>query len=288
MQYLGTMDIVAQEELTAANFSKLALINRDDIDGDFAKYLTNANIDTYGTTGLAEYRFEQQDFDVEKGYSGTVIAPEFNQPFPVTIRVVGEHSLRPTMGAVAVAAKLGMSAAEIAAGLAEYRSVPGRMNILHGIDDTIIIDDSYNSGLLSASSALQTLYGLQAPQRIAILGTMNELGASSAADHEKLGQMCDASLLAWVVTVGGEAEKYLAPAARARGCQVKSFKTAIEAGAFVRQVTEPGAAILAKGSQGDVYLEEAVKVLCLMDEDTQLVRQSPEWLKIKEDFFSHF
>jgi len=288
MEYFGTMDAVAQEELAAANFSKLALINRDDIDGDFAKYLTNANVDTYGTTGLAEYRFEQQDFDIEKGYSGTVITPEFDQPFAATVKVVGEHSLRPAMGAVAVAAKLGMSAEEIAAGLAEYRPVPGRMNILNGIDNTIIIDDTYNSGLLSASSALQVLYSLQVPQRIAILGTMNELGASSAADHERLGQMCDASLLAWVVTVGEEAEKYLAPAARARGCQVKSFKTAIDAGAFVRSVMESGAAILAKGSQGGVYLEEAVKVLCVMSDDTQLVRQSPEWLKIKEDFFSKF
>ncbi len=287
MEYFGTMDAVAKEELSAANFSKLALINRDDIDGDFAKYLTNSNVDTYGTTGLAEYRFEQQDFDVKKGYSGTVITSEF-EPFVATIKVVGEHSLRPTMGAVAAAVKLGMSAQEIATGLAEYRPVPGRMNLLHGIDNTIIIDDTYNSGLLSASSALQALYSLQVPQRIAILGTMNELGATSAEEHEKLGQMCDASLLAWVVTVGDEAEKYLAPAARARGCQVRSFKTAIDAGAFVRSVTESGAAILAKGSQGNVYLEEAVKVLCVMDEDTQLVRQSPQWLKIKEKFFSKF
>jgi len=287
MEFFGTMDVVAQEEIGAANFSQLALVNRDDIDGEFAKYLTNSNVDTYGTTGLAEYRFEQQDFDVKKGYTGTVITPEF-EPFAATIKVVGEHSLRPAMGAVAVAAKLGMSAAEIAAGLSDYRAVPGRMNLLHGIDDTIIIDDSYNSGLLSASSALQALYGLQVPQRIAILGSMNELGATSAAEHEKLGQMCDASLLSWVVTVGDEAEKYLAPAARARGCQVRSFKTAVDAGGFVRSVTEPGAAILAKGSQGNVYLEEAVKILCLMDEDTQLVRQSPEWLKVKEDFFSKF
>jgi UDP-N-acetylmuramoyl-tripeptide--D-alanyl-D-alanine ligase len=100
--------------------------------------------------------------------------------------------------------------------------------------------------------------------------------------------MCDPNMLSWVVTVGDEAEKYLAPAARARGCQVKSFKSAIDAGGFVRSVLERDAAILAKGSQGDVYLEEAVKVLCVMSEDDELVRQSASWLETKSAFFSKF
>ena len=114
---------------------------------------------------------------------------------------------------------------------------------------------------------------------------MNELGDSSADEHTKLGALCDPSLLSWVITVGEDAEKYLAPAARARGCQVKSFKSAIEAGGFARSVTEPGAVILVKGSQGGVYLEEAIKVLCVMSEEDELVRQSPGWLKTKEAFF---
>src|SRR3546814_4905770 len=69
---------------------------------------------------------------------------------------------------------------------------------------------------------------------------MNELGESSAHEHEALGHLCDPSLLAWVVTIGPEADKYLAPAAKARGCQVRSFMSAIDAGAFVRGVIEEG------------------------------------------------
>jgi len=288
MEFFKTIDAVAQEELAAANFSKIAIINRDDIDGRFSTYLTNTNLDTYGTTGLAEYRFEIKDFTVEKGYEGLVLTPEFDQEIPATIKVVGEHSLRPVMGAVAVAVKLGLAPAEIATGLGKIRPVPGRMNILRGMEDSIIIDDSYNSSPLAASSALQTLYSLQVPQRIAILGTMNELGESSQAEHEKLGKLCDPNSLDWVITVGDEAEKYLAPAARARGCQVKSFKNAVEAGGFAHSVLARGAAVLAKGSQGGVFLEEAVKVLALLGEDDQLVRQSTQWIQIKEETFSKF
>jgi len=288
MEFFNTLEAVAKEELTAANFSVVAIINRDDIEGRFASFLTNTSVDTYGTTGAAEYRFEIQDFDVKEGYKGNVIAPNFEQPIPAAIRVVGEHSLRPAMGAVAVAAQLGLMPNEIADGLKLIKAVPGRMNVLHGIDNTIVIDDSYNSSPVAASSALQTLYSLEVPQRIAVLGSMNELGSSSASEHEKLGSLCDPNMLAWVITVGDEAEKYLAPAARARGCQVKSFKSAIDAGAFVRSVTEEGAAILVKGSQGDIYLEEAVKILVVTSEDIELVRQSPQWMAIKDKFFSKF
>ena len=51
---------------------------------------------------------------------------------------------------------------------------------------------------------------------------------------------------------------------------------------------EHGAAILAKGSQGGVYLEEAVKMIAMLTEDDKLVRQSAEWLRVKDEFFSKF
>lgn len=288
MEFFPSIEAVAQEELESANFSKTAIINRDDIDDRFAEFLKNPNIDTYGTTGAAEYRFEIDDFSVEEGYKGQVMTPEFEQPFGATVKVVGEHSLRPPMGAVAVAVKLGMEPQEIVAGLAMIRPVPGRMNIMHGIDNFMVIDDSYNASPLAVESALQALYGLQVPQRVAILGSMNELGASSPAEHEKVGNLCDPSLLAWVITVGDEAEKYMAPAARKRGCQVKSFKSAIDAGAFAHSVLEEGAAVLVKGSQNGVFTEEAVKVLVVTDDYPKLVRQSPQWMKIKDKFFSKF
>jgi UDP-N-acetylmuramoyl-tripeptide--D-alanyl-D-alanine ligase len=288
MEFFNSIEAVAQEELATGNFSQIAVINRDDIDARFANFLTNPNVDTYGTSGAAEYRFEVEDFTVENGYKGSVIMPELEQPIPATLKVVGEHSIRPAMGAVAVAAKMGLMPDEIAKGLALIRAVPGRMNILRGVEESVIIDDTYNSSPLAASSAIQALYSLQTPQRIAILGSMNELGVSSATEHEKIGLMCDPMLLSWVITIGEEAEKYLAPAARRRGCQVRSFKSAIEAGGFAHQVMDKGAVVLVKGSQGGIYAEEAVKVLCMMDDDTKLVRQSPEWMQTKDEFFSKF
>ncbi len=289
MEFFNDIETVAQEELALANFSELAVINRDDIDGRFSDFLTNQNIDTYGTTAAAEYRIEVKDFDVQHGYDAWLVMSGFAETYPANIRVIGEHSLRPIAGAVAVAVKLGMGPHDIVSGVEDVVPVPGRMNLLRGAEKTVLIDDTYNSSPASAEAALQTLYGMQAPQRIAILGSMNELGNSSAAEHETLGRLCDPSLLAWVVTVGIEAEKYLAPAAKARGCQVRSFASAIDAGAFVRSVMEEGAAILAKGSQGDIYCEESLKLLLhATADDHKLVRQSPAWIRTKNEFFSKF
>ncbi|HEY8992338.1 MAG TPA: Mur ligase family protein [Candidatus Microsaccharimonas sp.] len=288
MEFFKTLDAVAAEELSAANFSERALINRDNIAGKYADDLTNANINTYGTTDAAEYHFTQEDFTIEDGFTGLFsVRGEFDMGIKVKLKLVGEHSIRAAVAAGAVGLRLGMNEDELRRGLANIRAVKGRMNILRGVKETIIIDDSYNSSPLAAASALEALYQLMVPQKIAVLGSMNELGDTSSAAHESIGRICNSNQLAYVVTVGEEAEKYLAPAAMKNGCQVVSFKTALEAGAFVHKVLEPGAAILFKGSQGGIYLEEAVKiVLHATEEESNLVRQSPQWLETKQKFFS--
>lgn len=290
MEFFKTMEAVAQEEMAAANFSKLAIINRDDIDGQYAAFLTNTNLNTYGTSDTAEYHFEQKEFNVHDGHSGEFVAPEFaNQPVQAKIKVLGEHNIRPAIAAAAVGVKMGLTPAEIASGLEQIRPVPGRMSLLEGVRGSMIIDDTYNSSPIAAESAIQTFHSLEASQRIVVLGTMNELGESSATEHQKIGRMFRPDLVDWVVTVGEEAEKYIASAARAQGCQVKSFENAVQAGGFVHGAIQDNALILLKGSQDKGYLEEAVKILLKHPEQGNLlVRQSPAWLAHKEEYFSKF
>lgn len=287
MEFFKTLDAVAAEELSAANFSKTALINRDDIPGVYAADITNANINTYGTTEAAEYRFTIDDYSFKDGFTGLFAASGYAEPALARLHVVGEHSIRAAVAAGAVATKLGFSPVEVSRGLEKIRPVKGRMNLLRGINNSIVIDDTYNSSPLAAASALRALYQMNVPQRIAVLGSMNELGDMSVAEHENLARLCDPSALAYVVTVGEEAARYLAPIAQAAGCQVESFLSPIEAGGFVHRVLEPGGAVLFKGSQGGIYLEEGVKiVLHSTEEEEQLVRQSPEWLEKKRAFLS--
>lgn len=288
MEFFKTLDAVATEELSAANYSEAALINRDDIDGKYAAMITNPQFSTYGTGSSAEYSIAQADFTLEEGVKGILNTPSVRD-FPVHLHVVGEHSIRAAAAAVAVAEKYGLTTEQIQSGLDAIRPVAGRMNILRGMNESIIIDDTYNSSPLAAISAIRTLYQLPAPQRIAILGNMNELGEVSASGHAAVGALCDPIELAYVVVVGDEANKYLAPAAIQRGCRVIQCHNALEAGAEVHKLMEEGSILLFKGSQGGMYLEEAVKmVLHATEEDHQLVRQSPKWMATKQAFFDSF
>jgi UDP-N-acetylmuramoyl-tripeptide--D-alanyl-D-alanine ligase len=286
MEFFKKLEAVAKEELSIAKYAKLTVINRDDIDPRYAKYAETHTIDTYGTSDKAEYRIVAEETNaLQGGVMGTFYAPEW-EPVSVNLQLLGEHSLKAAAAAGAVGAKMGLSLAEITVGMAKIRAVPGRMNILRGVNNTTLIDDSYNSSPMAVAAALKTLYSIDAPQRIAILGSMNEFGSLSGKAHDAVGHLCNPEYLDWVVTVGEDARNYLAPGAEEKGCQVRSFDSPYDAGAFVHSVVQKGAIVLIKGSQNRVFTEEATKVLLhdAADEDN-LVRQSNAWMEKKNAQF---
>ncbi|MBC7746636.1 UDP-N-acetylmuramoyl-tripeptide--D-alanyl-D-alanine ligase [Pedobacter sp.] len=286
MEFFHDIEAVAKEELSVAAYSNLTIINRDDIDVSFSHLTETHSIDTYGLSEAAEYRIDLDDASPLEGKMGRFIGPEWDA-VSVNLQLVGVHNIKAAVAAGVVGIRLGLSSQQVAVGLSKVTPVAGRMQLLRGMNGSTLIDDTYNSSPLAAIAAIETLYAIDAPQRIAILGSMNELGAFSEEAHKQVALHCDPNKLAWVVTIGKEAATYLAPVALAKGCQVKSFDSPYQAGGFVHGVIEPGAVILAKGSQNGVFAEEALKVLLHSTEDEELlVRQSPAWLQTKSDQFS--
>lgn len=289
MAFFGDLGTVAMEELSIAQFSNLLLINRDDVSSEYAKLIPDGSqVDTYGTSGIAEYRYAIGDYKPGNGFAGEFISPELGS-LKVNLKVVGEHNVRSAVAAGAVGVKMGLDAKQIIAGMEAVRPVAGRMNLLRGMKKSTIIDDSYNSSPVAAIAALQTLYLFPTNQRIAILGSMNELGAFSEQAHKQVADACDPVLLDYVITIGAEAKKYLAPIAANRGCRVVTFDSPYDAGTYAHKVLQTGAVILVKGSQNGVFSEEAIKELLHSPEDEErLVRQGPEWTEIKESQFGKF
>lgn len=285
MEFFKTMDAVAAEELAVAKYAKFTLVNRDDIDHVYARYAETQSIGTYGMSKPAEYWIELDPASPLDGKMGRFWAPEWDA-LSINLQLIGVHNVKAAVAAGAVAIKLGMNPAQIANGMAKITPAAGRMQLLSGLKDSFIIDDSYNSSPVAAIAALETLYAIDAPQRIAILGSMNEMGGFSREAHEQVAEACNPTRLEWVVTIGQEAADYLAPRAHARGCQVKTFMSPYEAGGFVNSVLKPGGVVLVKGSQNQVFSEEAVKVLLRDNEDgDKLVRQSAAWMRTKREQF---
>lgn len=193
----------------------------------------------------------------------------------------GKHQLYPLLAAISVAREENISMSEIKDEVKTLKPFKGRMNAIEGIKGSIIIDDSYNSNPESAIRALEFLESIPG-RKIALLGSMNELGDYEKAGHERVGEKAG-QIADIILTVGEAAKKYLAPAALA-GKKVKkdsvlSFNTAGEAGEWLVKKLRANDVVLAKGSQNNVRVERAVEKIMAdpKKKEELLVRQSDFW-----------
>lgn len=282
MVYFQDMQAVIDEELSIAEFSDLVVYNADLTKEKDLKDIKHKI--SYGIKQKADYMasgirrtIDHLEAHIQRS-DGLVVHFEY--------RAVSQSQLYSALAAYIAGELFTIPPQEIVTGLAAARPVNGRMQILRGKRDTTVIDDTYNSSPEAVKAALDTLYEVQAPQKIAILGNMNELGEMSAEAHQAIGAYCDPKQLEFIVTLGPDANTYLAEAAEKNGCEVQRFQSPQEAGKYIAGRMAIGALILAKGSQNGVFAEEAIKALLADNRDQEkLVRQSPEWLKIKRKQF---
>ena len=280
MEYFKTLATVAREELKVFEFSKQVLVNTDDVAREF---LGKESYDGYG--------FGAKDYSVKlvgaPSLAGQRLALKLQRDKVETISLLlGHQGAKVILAAATVSHMLGISKEVYGEALLTLRPFAGRMQLLDGVKESTIIDDSYNSSPKAVRAGLDVLYAMDAPQRVAVLGTMNEMGELSAGMHADVGAYCDPKKLALVVTIGEQAEKHLAPAAEKAGCSVKTFRSPHKAGQYLKKELKKGAVVFVKGSQNRVFAEEAIKPILKNQEDkTKLVRQSPYWLKIKKSQF---
>jgi UDP-N-acetylmuramoyl-tripeptide--D-alanyl-D-alanine ligase len=108
----------------------------------------------------------------------------------VTIRppVRGLHNLRNAMLALAVARECTVPAF-LAGPSIETMPVPSMRAAWQRIGRVVVINDAYNSNPGSARAAIEMLASSQASQRVAILGTMRELGPDAARYHDDVARV---------------------------------------------------------------------------------------------------
>lgn len=282
MEYFGSLDAVAKEEMTVHEFAKLLVVNIDDTD---RKYLEGIDFTSYGLNENAEYRFSKLSAeDLHRPTADLVLSN--GTKIEVRLNMLGKQGAKICLAAATVGDMLGYSNDDIIKGLESIHPVSGRLMVLSGKNNSKILDDTYNASPIAVKAALDVLYEAKSNQRIAILGSMNELGVVSNDSHRQIGSYCNPKKLDLVVTIGDQAADHLAPAAREAGCQVNSFASPYQAGEYVAGIIKPGAVVLAKGSQNGVFAEEAVKLLLAHPSDTKkLVRQSKYWLAQKAKQF---
>ena len=225
------------------------------------------------------------DEHVPVGMRATVVAGESRVPLEVR-GAVGMHMLLPALAAAAVGVALDIEPSVIAEALKRYEPPVGRMHLIAGIKDTILIDDTYNSSPAAVVAALDALVHIAgAPnsartgRRIAVLGDMLELGRHSVEEHRKVG-LHAAATAELLVTVGFRARDIAQGALDAGMAEqnILQFEDPAEAGEELAAIISKGDCVLIKGSQS-MRMERTVKQLMLEPENAPelLVRQDEEW-----------
>jgi UDP-N-acetylmuramoyl-tripeptide--D-alanyl-D-alanine ligase len=163
--------------------------------------------------------------------------------------VIGRHNVYNALAAIAVGRLLGLSEHQLAKGLAEYRGMPMRQELVRCGDYTFI-NDAYNANPASMSEALRSLTLLTKGRKIAVLGGMLELGEWAQKEHAAIGAEAADLGIDILITLGDLAAG-IASAARAKGLTaVYTTATHAEAAARLQELLQPGDTILLKGSRG--------------------------------------
>jgi UDP-N-acetylmuramoyl-tripeptide--D-alanyl-D-alanine ligase len=165
--------------------------------------------------------------------------------------LLGEHHLRDALLAAGAAILAGLTFEEAAAGFGSLRLPPGRFE-MHALPSrAVVVYDAYNASPTSMAHALLAFAQVPAARRIAVLGSMAELGADAPAQHEATGA---AAARAGVDALycGGAFAQALADGARKAGMdagRVEVFASNEDVATLLRERLGEGDAVLLKGSR---------------------------------------
>lgn len=189
----------------------------------------------------------------------TINFKEKYKPIQVQLNVIGEHYLYHSLVSAYIAKELGLTNEQVATGLKKITGTPGRQNMIKGINNSTIIDDTYNSNLDSAKKLVDVTLKVSKNSPILILGDMLELGAYEETAHNELVGYVAKKKLKSVIFVGPRLRK---AANEMNYKNAKLYSNSDEGkNKILKDISiEPGNVIGIKGSRG-LRTEKFIEVL---------------------------
>jgi len=212
----------------------------------------------------------------------------------------GRHQAYPLLAAISVGIAYDLPWSTIRDALESLRPGRGRLRVLGGINDSLLLDGSAGSNPASALQALGALEEYPAERRIAVLGDMAQLGSYAVEGHHVVGEAA-ADTVDLLIT-NGERAAWIAEGAEAAGLPRDQITVTHTIQDTVRKLSprlRPGDVVLIKGDV-ETHLEKVVERL-LRDqaESEQLVRRlkgltvqavrpsRPTWLEVDLEAVAH-
>jgi UDP-N-acetylmuramoyl-tripeptide--D-alanyl-D-alanine ligase len=176
------------------------------------------------------------------------------QEFPLPL--LGDHNALNYLAVLGVTQALGLDWTPLKAGITV--DLPGgRAKRYDLAQDVVILDETYNAGLESMLAALHLLAKTPGSRRIAVLGTMKELGDWSIPLHQQVGATAQNLALDRLLILADPAEA-AAMAKAAAPLPTEQFSSQGEVVQRLNALVQPGDRILFKASRA-VGLDQVVE-----------------------------
>ncbi len=199
LEGLGDLAGVLREESDAFDGARLAIVpaNQPEI-----AHAARGRARDVITAGLDAGDVRADAWSLADDGTGAIVVDGVELRSPLR----GAHNLRNTMLAVAAARALEVPLPDAARGLATM-PVPSMRTAWTALGEATLINDAYNANPPSTRAALDLLAsagraGATPRQRVAVLGTMRELGASGVALHDEIARYALAREVDVVAGVG--------------------------------------------------------------------------------------
>jgi UDP-N-acetylmuramoyl-tripeptide--D-alanyl-D-alanine ligase len=248
IEYLGSREAIAREKgrlAEALQPSGVLILSAEDEFSQRLAALTKADTILCGTD-----RGDVRAADLRQDFTGTKFRLCADDRWvDAELPVPGMHMVRNALLAVAAGRVFGLSLEECAEGLRALQLTRGRLEqkTIRGIH---VLDDTYNANTDSMCAALRTLAELPADgKRIAVLGSMAELGAESDPGHRRVGRVAAQLGIDAVLTLGDEAALTAEEARRGGVANVLHLHSVEEVVAALETLASAGDVVLIKGSR---------------------------------------
>ncbi len=288
VEFFSSPEGVAKEkaklvvQLPATGF---AILNADDPKVLAMAAETRGRAITYGFSEKADVRIIgfSNRLDIKTGKAGISFKLNYNGNI-VLIKmdgILGKTAAYASAVGAAVGLIFGINLAKIAENLTKMETPAGRLRVMPGMKNSVIIDDTYNASPLAMREALEIFKNLKAKRKIAVLGDMLEIGKYTMEAHEEIGAFA-AKEVDMLLAVGLRG-KFIAEGAlknKMPKSAVFMFDDIHEAGHLLQEKLKAGDVVLLKASQG-VRMEKVVKEIMAepLRSKELLVRQNKEWLE---------
>ncbi len=175
----------------------------------------------------------------------------------------GLHNVKNALAASAAATALEVPAATVAAGLARFGGVKGRLQRKSGLNGATLIDDTYNANPDSVRAAITVLAQARG-KKLLVLGDMGELGRAAGAMHAQVGEFARRAGVNRLFTLG----ELSAHATQAFGAGARHFTRIEDLLAEIENALAPDVTVLVKGSRF-MQMERVVTAFAVLREERE-------------------